>query len=265
MSKHVLFQMPTPLRQSLIDEHLFYVEQAKARLLMQFSELEASENSELFIKNWMKENEHRFDPGFHDEGDSYAEACERYHALLDLGNQTRLSVVAGMFHEWEKQLRQWLTGEVRRWHDGDCFLQAIWALNFSQIIKLLKSAQWDISGQNYYRQLNLCRLIVNVYKHGKGSALNDLLKKYPEYLSKPFDSTPIALDDASFNSYFAIHTFLKVSDEQIQEFSDSIVTFWQAVPKNIFNLDVDMLPNKLKNAITEDAKASCTQLGGKHD
>lgn len=261
MSKHVLFQMPTPLRQSLIDGHLFYVEQAKARLLMQFSELEASENAELFIKSWMKENKHRFVPSFHDEGDSYAVACERYHALLDLGNQTRLSVVAGMFHEWEKQLRQWLTGEVRRWHDGDQILKAIWALNFCQVIGLLKIAQWDISDQKFCTQLDLCRLLVNVYKHGKGSSLNGLLTTYPEYLSKPFDSTPIALDDASFNSYFAIHTYLKVSDEQVQGFSSAIVAFWQAVPKNIFDDNEDSNSTRIKDVLQMDNRNKNKQLG----
>lgn len=265
MSNYVLFQMTEPLRQSLINQHLFYVEQAKARLLVQFSELEPTESAESFISGWMEENKHHFDPSFHEPGDSYAEACERYHALLELGNQTRLSVVAGMYHEWEKQLRQWLTDEVCRWHDGSNALKAIWTLNFSQVVELLKSAQWDISGQNYYRQLDLCRLIVNVYKHGNGQSANDLLSTSPEYLFNPYNTTQLTPDDALFDSYFPIHSSLKVSDQQLLRFSSAIVSFWQSVPKESFDLDVDMLPAKLKKAITEDAEVSSTKPGGKYD
>lgn len=265
MSRPVLFQMTEPIRQSLIDQHLFYVGQARVRLLVQFPELEVSENAELFIEGWMKYNEYRFNPSFHDGGDFYTEACEHYQALLDLGNQTRLSVVAGMYHEWEKQLRQWLVGEFSRWHDRDQVLKTIWDLNFHQVVELLKSAQWDINDQNYYRLLNLCRLIVNVYKHGKGPALNELLKQHPEYLSKPFDTTPLSPDDASFNSYFPIHTYLKVPDEQIQKFSAAIVAFWQAVPKDIFDYDEEAMPNKIKNALKMDNRKKNTQQGGLHD
>lgn len=119
MRKYVLFQMTEPLRQSLISQHIFYVEQAQARLLLQFSELKTKESAEQFIKSWMKENQYRFNPSFHDEGDFYAEACERYHALLALGNQTRLSVVSGLYHEWEKQLRQWLVDEIAHWCNSE--------------------------------------------------------------------------------------------------------------------------------------------------
>ena len=38
---YVLFQMWGPFRQSLIDGHLFYVEQARKRLLTQFENIEA--------------------------------------------------------------------------------------------------------------------------------------------------------------------------------------------------------------------------------
>jgi len=41
MSDYVLFQMWGPFRQSLIDGHLFYVGQARKRLLSQFDDIEA--------------------------------------------------------------------------------------------------------------------------------------------------------------------------------------------------------------------------------
>jgi hypothetical protein len=41
MSDYALFQMLGPFRQSLIDRHLFYVGQARKRLLSQFDDIEA--------------------------------------------------------------------------------------------------------------------------------------------------------------------------------------------------------------------------------
>ena len=154
MRKYVLFQMTEPLRQSLISQHIFYVEQAQARLLLQFSELKTKESAEQFIKSWMKENQYRFNPSFHDEGDFYAEACERYHALLALGNQTRLSVVSGLYHEWEKQLRQWLVDEIAHWCNSEQLKNAIWKANSGELAELMKSVGWDWNEQPYYQVID---------------------------------------------------------------------------------------------------------------
>lgn len=181
MRKYVLFQMTEPLRQSLISQHIFYVEQAQARLLLQFSELKTKESAEQFIKSWMKENQYRFNPSFHDEGDFYAEACERYHALLALGNQTRLSVVSGLYHEWEKQLRQWLVDEIAHWCNSEQLKNAIWKANSGELAELMKSVGWDWNEQPYYQVIDACRLVVNVYKHGDGPSIETLR----EALNKP--------------------------------------------------------------------------------
>lgn len=241
----MLFQMTEPLRQSLISQHIFYVEQAQARLLLQFSELNTKESAEQFIKSWMKENQYRFNPSFHDEGDFYAEACERYHALLALGNQTRLSVVAGLYHEWDKQLRQWLTGEVRRWHDGEFTLQQVWSKDIGKLLDLLENLGWYIRSKPYFNKLDACRLVVNVYKHGKGNSLNDLKKGYPEFLPNPFPN------EFSFSDYLE-HTYLVITDTQLQDFSNAIIAFWADAPKDIFDADSLEVPQWLAEALEKD-------------
>ena len=57
---YVLFQMWGPFRQSLIDGHLFYVEQARKRLLTQFENIEAE--ADKASEDWLENNSHRFDP-----------------------------------------------------------------------------------------------------------------------------------------------------------------------------------------------------------
>lgn len=106
-SAQVLFQMWEPFRQSLIGQHNFYIEQAKARLLDQFTNME--QDAERAAEAWLDERSENFDPDRDDVGSIYEaseEAGTEFYLLLDeMRMQTRLSVVAGMFHNCEKKLR----------------------------------------------------------------------------------------------------------------------------------------------------------------
>lgn len=108
-SAQVLFQMWEPYRQSLIAQHNFYIEQAKTRLLDQFTNME--QDAERAAVAWLDERSQNFDPDRDDPGSIYEaseEAGIEFYLLLDeMRMQTRLSVVAGMFHNWEKKLRGW--------------------------------------------------------------------------------------------------------------------------------------------------------------
>src|SRR5437868_2508040 len=105
MSGYVLFQMWEPFRQSLIKGHLFYVEQARKRLLSRFDDIEA--DADRAAEEWLEQSGQHFDADRHDPCDFYEAAndvgIEFYGLLSDMREQTRLSVVAGMFHEWDKQ------------------------------------------------------------------------------------------------------------------------------------------------------------------
>src|SRR3546814_4366230 len=58
--------------------------------------------------------------------------------------RSRLSVVAGMFHEWDKQLRDWLVREIQHWHHGETAALKVWSADFVQIAELLESIGWPI-------------------------------------------------------------------------------------------------------------------------
>ena len=141
MSNYVLFQMWGPFRQSLIKGHQFYVEQARKRVLSQFEHME--EEADKATEEWLEQSKGRFDPDRHDSGDFYEAArdagIEFYQLLSDMRDQTQLSVIAGMFHEWEKQLRDWLVREMRHWHRGDTAPAKVWSADFGKIADLLES------------------------------------------------------------------------------------------------------------------------------
>lgn len=254
MSRYVLFQMWEPFRQSLMEGHLFYVEQARKRLLSQFDDIDAE--ADRAAADWLQNNSHRFDPDRHDPGDfqerAYEAAIEFHGLVTELREQTHLSVVAGMFHEWEKQLRNWLVREIQHWHRGDNVKQAIWKKNLGNIFDLLEGLNWKARSTPYFPVLDACRLVVNVYKHGEGDSLAELKQNYPEYLDDPLSQ----IGELSFGPDYLDHTHLKVTDDHIQAFSDAIVAFWKGVPENIFDEESIKVPDWFEQAMKRDVKAA---------
>lgn len=246
-----LFYMWEPYRQSLINAHLFFVEQSKERLLAQFHKLEQVKCAENFIEKWMLENSHRFDPDFYDEGDLYHEACERYSTLISLGRQVQFSVVAGMYYEWDKSLRKWLADEIRKWHSGETVLGEIWRVDFGKLTELLQTLGWKVREQEYFTKLDACRLVVNIYKHGNGRSFEELKENYPEYLPDSFGQKRDVFSGSAYLDY----TSLKVTEEQMQDFSDAIVAFWQDVPEKIVDHDCLEVPDWFAKAMQADDQA----------
>ncbi len=129
MTRDTLFHMYKPFRESLIERHEFYVRQASSRLLSQFDNIE--DDAIRAAENWLERASQHFDPDRDDPGAFYEQAGNEeigfYTLLTEIHEQTRLSVVAGMFHEWDKQFREWVAREIKHWHDGEALVTQIWA------------------------------------------------------------------------------------------------------------------------------------------
>lgn len=257
MKGYVLFQMWAPARRLLIEHHQFYVGQARTRLLSQFSDMER--DADKASADWLERANHRFDPDRDDEASIYEAAHEEgiayYQLLKDMRDNVRLSVVAGMFHEWDKQLRDWMVREIRHWHRGNEVRDKIWSQDFGKLVDLFACLGWDIRLRPYYRTLDACRLVVNVYKHGDGISFQDLKQRYPEYIVNPLKGVGNDLLGMGFMD----HTNLKVTEEQIQEIADAIVAFWEDVPNNIHDDPVSKLPKWFEKALLKDRAAAVSQ------
>lgn len=240
-------------RQSILRRHEFYVEQALVRLFSQFDNIQedAFEASE----EWLEAQSRHFGPDRHDPVD----LCERandieiefYQLLVDIHERTQLSVVAGIYHEWEKQFRQWTHDEIRRWYRGENVLSKIWSVDVGKLAELFTCLGWNFENESYFPKLNACRLVVNVFKHGDGSSLNQLKQRNPEYLFNPLQN----FDDMFSDVNHLDHTALKVSDEHISEFSEAIIAFWKDVPDQIVNDPSASLPKWFEQAVDQDRKA----------
>lgn len=252
MGKFLGFQMWEPYRQSLIQNHTFYIEQAQKRLLSQFDNID--DEATQIAENWLTENDKYFDPDRHDEGSFYERsedvAIEFYGLLSDMQEQTRLSVVAGIFHEWDKKLRDWLVAEIHHWHKGDNLFKKIWSVDFIQIMDFLECLNWQVRNADYYPKLNACRLVVNAYKHGEGNSFQELKDNFPEYLHDPFSGNGGGLSTPEYREY----SDLRVNDTQISEFSDAIIKFWKDVPSEVNGDDINQsqLPDWFVKAYNKD-------------
>lgn len=254
MNRYVLFQMWQPARIMLIERHQFYIEQARKRLLSQFSDMESE--AEQAAADWLDRAGQRFDPDNDDSGAFYEDAHDEgiafYQQLEDMRDSVRLSVVAGMFHEWDKQLRDWIVREILHWHRGEEVRARIWSQDFGGLVDLFGCLGWDIRKKTYFDTLDACRLVVNVYKHGDGNSFRDLKNSHPKYLDNPLKG----LGDSDFGLDLTDYTNLKVSEDHIKCFSDAIVEFWKDVPENICDGPGDDLPKWFEKAWLKDLKKS---------
>lgn len=259
MKGYVLFHMWEPARQLLIERHHFYASQARTRLLTQFNDMERE--ADKAAADWLERASHRFDPDRDDEASVYEAAHDEgvayYQLLEDMRDNVRLSVVAGMFHEWDKQFREWMVQEILHWHHGSEVRGKIWSQDFGGLIDFFAGAGWNIRLRPYYRMLDACRLVVNVYKHGDGGSFQDLKERFPEYIENPLKG----FGDDLLGTGFTDHTNLRVTEEQIQEFSDAIVAFWKDVPEHIHENQVGELPKWFEKAWLKDRAATVVRPG----
>jgi hypothetical protein len=254
MSNDVLFHMWRGTREWFIAEQKFYLEQASIRLLSQFENID--DEATKVADEYYEERGKNFDPDRDDEGaiaeDAYHAGGEYYLLLAAMRERTRLSVVAGMYHEWDKKIREWLVEEARHFGGRSEVAAILWRKPFNEIVRLMDGFCWNISGQSYFPKLEACDLVVNVYKHGEGISLKTLKKRFPEYLPDPLGKYGFGNYDPASAEY----GYMRVTDEQIQEFSDAFVAFWQRIPERTYNsVDVNV-PEWFVNALKKDVTAT---------
>lgn len=253
MADRILFQMYSGYRAQLIEKHEFYVRQAKARLLDQFTNDAISEEADRAAEESLERRGQYFDPDRHDSGDleeaAYDDGVWRYQLMAELRDSVRLSIVSGFFQEWEKNLRQWLVDEIQHWHCGEVTREAIWKKNISDLFGLLESFGWPLENSVYFQDLDACRLVVNVYKHGDGPSLNELASSYPQFLEHPLAAMRGQVGEMWFSPNYKN---LKVSDSNLAAFSSAIVMFWKDVPENVFDSQIMEPPSWLCKALDKD-------------
>ena len=243
-----VFTLEEPKRHALVAEHRFYFEQAKVRLLSTFANIEheAYDVAEAFWQAPMAS----FDPDVHDEAchaeDAQNEGIMFYGLLSEMHERTRLSVVAGMYHQWDKEWRRFLVRQLRcpGLMPGPRTRRSLWTLDSTEVEALVRGLGLEVRAFPNFARLDAMRLVVNVFKHGEGKSLDDLRQTYPEFVPAVNGWAPTHPDD----------TDMKVTDAHLDEFATAIESFWTSLPGELV-IDVDedlVLPRKFEIAHRKD-------------
>ncbi|MCC5845801.1 MAG: hypothetical protein JJU05_16255 [Verrucomicrobia bacterium] len=253
MSGYVLFQMYSGRRAELIAKNEFYLHQARKRLLSQFEEADIRKEANEAGEQFLVEHERYFNPDVHDGSEfqerAYDALVERYELLTEMRDNVRLSTVAGLFHEWEKNLRQWLVDEILHWYSGKNLHSEIWKKPLTDLFALLESFGWDLRASETFQALDACGLVVNVYKHGNGRSLHNLANRYPRFLNDPFGDVRAPTEESRCPPGWE---YLKVTDQDLDAFSKAISAFWRDVPENVLNTQIEDPPDWFMKAYEKD-------------
>lgn len=224
--------MMDSVRSYFIERHDFYVKQVKCRVLSHFSDMEG-EATRIADAEYERLCQLPADDGVDlaDLADTAQEHAQNFYMLLDdLREQSLLGALAGSFHQWDKELREFLDRELMyTMHNGDRAKFA-WNPDWTVILDGIKDFGWDVRISSCFPFLDAGRLIVNVYKHGNGRSLTELAKRYPQYIHDPLPEL-----HQSFSSDFLDHSWVHISEEEFDEIATSgIRQFWLDFPELMF-------------------------------
>lgn len=215
-------------RQLILEKHDFYLEQFNARVLSQLRDI-GGEADRLTNAEYERLGALPGD-GSKSLDEIAEEAMERgqtlYGLLGDLRKQLFLGALAALYHQWDKELREFIEREIRC-DIGSTEAAKVWGLNSGRVIDLLVKIGWDCRSCPFIPRIEACGLIVNVYKHGRGRSLDELSRRFPEYLDDGFPEPPV-------RRCFVDHEWLSISEEQLEEIALALRSFWEAFPARLY-------------------------------
>ena len=211
------------LQERILARHDFFMEQVKSRVFENFSNLQADADAaanEAWQKFMSRPSDGESDPGDFAEGAIEA-GIDFYEYGMEMKRQITLSCLATLYHQWDKEVRSHLEREIQRWGYRTAKEGQLWKAPVSDILGFLEKQGWGISNRKWYDLLDACRLIVNVYKHGKGSSFDELKKKFPQYLKS---DVPVLDPD---------YASLEITEQEFGELGGAVRQFWEEYPRSL--------------------------------
>jgi hypothetical protein len=170
---HPQLYMWSGTRKRILERHDIYIGQTKKRVLANFADIDGDADN--FMNAEYNRLDGKLDHHPADVAEWVNERGQDFWALLhDLRKQTLLAALAGCFHRWEKELSDFLERELSHNFEPKDVHQAAWSPNVKDRFGVLTEFGWDCRAGKFFAGLEACRLIVNVYKHGKGASLDQL-------------------------------------------------------------------------------------------
>ncbi|MBE0619151.1 MAG: hypothetical protein IH605_01020 [Burkholderiales bacterium] len=208
-----------------------YVDGFSTRLLPIFDHI-GEEASAAADKAWetvmsSPASEENFDPS------DYAEAAKEHglevYENLQFTRQQLLGLAAaGLYHLWERLLKQFFCKELRGWtFDGREIHKIMAPANFSNLEEFLSQFGFRLAQQAYYADLRELRLVANVVKHGDGKSCEELQASAPGMFE-------------GYNYHFDIFSkadSLELKPSDFTRYAKAVTDFWDTLPENLTLVD----------------------------
>lgn len=152
---------------------------------------------------------------------------ERYQDLVFVQGQLHALSVAGIYHLWERSLKEFLVRTLGWTGMGPEGALEIQRAGFAKLVETLTELSFAVRDQSFFDNFETVSLIANTCKHGEGPSFERLADKAPELLRGPYPvvlPTPIGVprpDDLWINA------------ETFAEKAHSIEQFWHAMPEHL--------------------------------
>jgi len=228
MTKAQLYY-PDSTKRLFTSAHSFYVEQMRVRIFSQFADLEGE--AEKKAEEVYRDLGHRYPGGDWSEAAEIAHEAgsDHYISLTEMRDQVLMGGLAGMFHQWDKTIREYLVRELNHDFDNEKIEKLVWNGTFEDVLNIFSQFGWDVQALPFYPKLDALQLIVNVYKHGNGRSLTKLRNDYSQYLRDP-------TGDWNLGSFTLQpdHTWLTIEQDQFIELSNAVLDFWTAMPERLY-------------------------------
>jgi len=141
-----------------------------------------------------------------------------YSDLEFVRRQVTGLAVAGLYHLWERLLKEFLAREHPPKKD------TIYKADFSKLTEFLQTSGWNIQGEDFYSDLcGLC-LVANVVKHGDGLSCDRLLVAVPELF---FDFGNPFMNDGRGADH------LRLDADHFEQFARAVQAFFQRFPERL--------------------------------
>ena len=153
------------------------------------------------------------------------DGVEKYRDLEFVQGQLHVLCVAGIYHLWERTLKDFMLREID--FGGDEKIREIRMAGFEKLICCLTKLGFDVKSEQFFAGMETANLVTNACKHGGGPSLDRLAMKAPNLLQGPDQSMPLL-------PFAPPHPDnLWVDASKIEEFGSSIEQFWREMPEHL--------------------------------
>jgi hypothetical protein len=145
--------------------------------------------------------------------------AENVYSDLDFVRRQIIALaISGLYHLWERLLKQFLVQERIREK------ASIHKADFKYLTELLLCCGWDIQAQDFYEDLHRLCLVASTVKHGDGTSCDKLVAVAPELFfdfGHPWMNDGRGADD------------LRLDAEHFEQFTRAVHAFFERFPERL--------------------------------